>query len=53
MKSSLGKIAIGFVLGSVVAGGVATAAGTFSGTNVVKACVDNKTNAIYATSTGT
>ena len=52
MKSSLGKIAIGFVLGSVVAGGVATAAGTFSGSNVVKACVDNKTNAIYATSTG-
>jgi putative serine protease PepD len=52
MKSSLGKIAIGFVLGSVVAGGVATAAGTFSGSNVVKACVDNRTNAIYATSTG-
>ena len=52
MKSSLGKIAIGFVLGSLVTGGVATAAGTFSGTNVVKACVDNKTNAIYATSSG-
>ena len=53
MKSTFAKVGFGFVLGSVVIGGVATAAGTFSGANVVKACVDNKTNAIYATTTGT
>ncbi len=46
------KIALGFTLGSVVVGGVATAAGTL-GSNVVKACVDNRTNAIYASPTGT
>ena len=39
-------------LGSIAIGGVATAAGVL-GTNVVKACVDNKTNAIYASPTGT
>jgi len=49
---SVAKIALGFALGSVVVGGVATAAGVL-GTNVVKACVDNKTNAIYASPTGT
>jgi len=53
MKSTFAKVGFGFVLGSVVIGGVATAAGTFSGANVVNACVDNKTNAIYATTTGT
>ena len=46
------KIALGFALGSIAIGGVATAAGVL-GTNVVKACVDNKTNAIYASPTGT
>ena len=52
MKSTFAKVGFGFILGSVVVGGVATAAGTFTGSNVVKACVDNKTNAIYATATG-
>jgi putative serine protease PepD len=43
------KLIIGFVIGASVAGGVATAAGTFSGT-VTNACVDNNTGAIYANS---
>ncbi len=46
------KLAMGFVVGATVAGGVATAAGTFSG-NVTTACVDNRTSAIYASPTGT
>lgn len=50
--STPAKVAIGFVLGASVAGGVATAAGTL-GSNVTKACVDNRTNAIYASPTGT
>jgi S1-C subfamily serine protease len=50
--STPAKVAVGFVLGATVAGGVATAAGTL-GTNVVKACVDNRTNAIYASPNGT
>ena len=50
--STTAKIALGFALGSIAIGGVATAAGVL-GTNVVKACVDNKTNAIYASPTGT
>ena len=37
----------GFLLGVTTAGGIATASGVFS-TNVVKACVDKKTQAIYA-----
>ena len=49
---SVAKISLGFALGSIVVGGVATAAGTL-GSNVVKACVDNRTNAIYASPTGT
>ena len=50
--STPAKLAIGFVLGATVVGGVATAAGNL-GSNVVKACVDNRTNAIYASPTGT
>jgi len=50
--STPAKIAIGFVLGATVVGGAATAAGTL-GSNVVKACVDNRTNAIYASPNGT
>jgi len=50
--STPAKVAIGFVLGASVAGGVATAAGTL-GSNVTKACVDNRTNAIYASPNGT
>jgi len=41
------KVIAGFLLGITTAGGIATASGVFS-TNVVKACVDKKTQAIYA-----
>ena len=41
------KVIAGFLLGITTAGGIATASGVFSNT-VVKACVDKKTQAIYA-----
>lgn len=41
------KVIAGFLLGITTAGGIATASGVFS-TTVVKACVDKKTQAIYA-----
>ena len=41
------KVIAGFVLGITTAGGIATAAGVFS-TSVVNACVDKKTQVIYA-----
>jgi len=41
------KVIAGFLLGVTTAGGIATASGVFS-TNVVKACVDKKTQIIYA-----
>ena len=46
MRSST-KVIAGFLLGITTAGGIATASGLFS-TTVVKACVDKKTQAIYA-----
>jgi putative serine protease PepD len=46
---TISKIAIGIVIGAALAGGVATAAGTFSGT-LVNACVDNNTGALFANS---
>ena len=46
MRSST-KVLAGFLLGITTAGGIATASGVFS-TNVVNACVDKKTQAIYA-----
>ena len=46
------KVIAGFVLGITTAGGIATAAGVFS-TSVVNACVDKKTQAIYAAVTNT
>ena len=41
------KVIAGFVLGITTAGGIATTAGVFS-TSVVNACVDKKTQVIYA-----
>jgi putative serine protease PepD len=41
------KVIAGFLLGITTAGGIATASGVFS-TTVVKACVDKKTQIIYA-----
>ncbi len=46
MRSST-KVLAGFLLGITTAGGIATASGVFS-TTVVNACVDKKTQAIYA-----
>ena len=45
--NTISKVAIGFIGGAVLAGGVATAAVSLSG-NVVNACVDNKTGALFA-----
>ena len=50
-KTTTAKVTLGFVLGATAVGGVATAAGTFS-SSVASACVDTKTNAIYANPTG-
>ena len=47
MTRTSSKVLAGFLLGVTAVGGVATAAGVFS-TSVVNACVDKKTQAIYA-----
>jgi len=47
MSRTPSKVLAGFLLGVTTVGGVATAAGVFS-TNVVNACVDKKTQIIYA-----
>ncbi len=51
IRTTTAKVTIGFVLGAGAVGGVATASGTFSN-SVASACVDSKTNAIYANPTG-
>jgi putative serine protease PepD len=50
MKSTAFKVLIGFILGATVVGGFAIA-NPFT-TPVVKACVDNKTKALYISSNG-
>ena len=50
MKSTAFKILTGFILGATVVGGFAIA-NPFT-TPVVKACVDNKTKALYISSNG-
>jgi len=45
--STPSKVIAGFILGITMVGGIATAAGVFS-TSVVNACVDKKTQVIYA-----
>ena len=45
--STPSKVIAGFVLGITMVGGIATAAGVFN-TSVVNACVDKKTQVIYA-----
>ena len=47
MFSTPSKVIAGFVLGITMVGGIATAAGVFN-TSVVNACVDKKTQVIYA-----
>lgn len=48
--STLSKIMIGFVIGAVLAGGVAVAVTT--DTEPTKVCVDNRTKALYAATDG-
>lgn len=45
------KVIIGFVVGAAVAGTIATAATTTTGGSI-KACADNRTQALYLSSTG-
>ena len=47
MSRTTTKVLAGFLIGVTAVGGVATAAGVFS-TSVVNACVDKKTQVIYA-----
>jgi putative serine protease PepD len=51
IKTTTAKVTLGFVLGASAVGGAASAAGIFGG-NVTTACVDNRTNAIYASVNG-
>jgi len=50
MKSTLLKVLTGFIIGATAVGGYAIAVP--SNVPVVKACVDNKTKALYASSNG-
>ena len=50
MKSSIAKVFIGFVIGATTVGGFAVA--NTNSVPVVKACVDNKTKALFASSNG-
>ena len=51
--STISKLAIGFIAGATAIGGVATAANSLTTSSVVTACADNRTGALYASSTGT
>jgi len=51
--STISKLTIGFVAGATVVGGVATAANSLTSSSVVTACADNRTGALYASTTGT
>lgn len=51
IKTTTAKVTLGFVLGASAVGGAASAAGVFGG-NITTACVDNRTNAIYASTNG-
>ena len=51
MRNTIAKVAVGFLLGATVVGGIATAA--TNGAPSLKACVDNRTQALYLSSDGT
>ena len=51
--STVSKLAIGFIAGATAIGGVATAANSFTSGSVITACADNRTGALYASTTGT
>jgi putative serine protease PepD len=50
MKNGAAKVLIGFIIGAVSVGGYAIA--TPNNVPVVKACIDNKTKALYASTNG-
>ena len=50
MKSTITKVGIGFLLGATMVGGIATAA--TNSTPSLKACVDNRTQALYLSKDG-
>ena len=50
MKNTIAKVGIGFLLGATLVGGIATAATNSSPS--LKACVDNRTQALYLSKDG-
>jgi putative serine protease PepD len=50
MKNTIAKVGVGFLLGATMVGGIATAA--TSSTPSLKACVDNRTQALYLSKDG-
>ena len=50
MKSTFAKVGVGFLLGATMVGGIATAA--TNSTPSLKACVDNRTQALYLSKDG-
>jgi putative serine protease PepD len=51
LTNTASKVVIGFIMGASAVGGIATAAGTFSGSTAV-ACADNRTGALYVSKDG-
>ena len=51
MRKTVAKVGVGFLLGATLVGGIATAATNSSPS--LKACVDNRTQALYLSSDGT
>lgn len=51
MKNTIAKVGVGFLLGATLVGGIATAA--TNSTPSLKACVDNRTQALYLSKDGT
>jgi S1-C subfamily serine protease len=51
ISSTAGKVFVGVIIGATAAGGFAAAAGTFNGSTSV-ICADNRSNALYAASSG-
>jgi len=51
IRKDVSKVLLGVLIGAVAFGGVAKAAGILGG-NIINACVDNRTKAIYASTNG-
>ena len=50
--STISKLMIGFIAGATAIGGVATAANSLISGSAINACADNRTGALYASTTG-